>query len=241
MSRAPWFGELYLASTADLLTPGLSALEAQVISRLLDLRPGERVLDAGCGHGRHLAALGGRGLVLVGVDRSRETLRLAAATPGLVQADLGALPFGPAFDAAYSWYSSLFLFDEGGNRAALAALAGALRPGGRLLVQHANPLALARQPVARTRRDLPGGGFVEEVARFDPARGCEDLERRLTRQGRVLAGSCRLRYYSPLEWHELARGAGLGAPRLASSGPGGVAVPFGEDSIDLIAVLEKPK
>ena len=65
---AAWFGELYLETTAPLLTPGLTRAEAAVIASLLRLAPGERVLDLGCGHGRHLAALAGRGLGLWGVD-----------------------------------------------------------------------------------------------------------------------------------------------------------------------------
>jgi len=286
VSGAPWFGELYLATTADLLTPGLSALEAEVIASLLGLAAGERALDAGCGHGRHLAVMEGRGLRLVGVDRSREYLGIAArlatatssnrrglgpragsgirglappepparfgagssacacarhlATPLLVQADVRDLPFGPVFDAAWSWYSSLFHFGEEGNREALRSLGRALRPGGRLVVQHANPLALAREPVGRARRVLAGGARVEEVARFDAARGRERLARRLTRRGRVLAGSCTLRYYSPDEWQGLARDCGFGPPRLAATGRGGVPAPFTEEAIDLIAVLEKP-
>jgi SAM-dependent methyltransferase len=240
----PWFGDLYFATTADLLTPRLSSLEAGLIARLLGLRPGDRVLDLACGHGRHLAALAGRGLRLVGVDLDRGYLRMASAfpaapPPALVRADQRQLPFRPAFGAAYSWYSSLFLFGEAENVRALAEAGRALRLGGRLLVQHANPLRLAGEPEARITRALPGGGRVEESSRFDPATGVETLARVLTRGEQVLAGAARLRYYRPDEWERIAPRAGLRLRELASSGGGGPE-PFAPDALDLIAVLEKP-
>lgn len=247
-----WFGDLYFESTADLLTPRLSALEAEVISSLLRLRAGERVLDVACGHGRHLEALGGRGLRLVGIDLDRGYLRLAAtatddprtARPergrrSLVRADQRQLPFGPAFDAAFSWYSSLFLENDDGNERTLAEVGRVLAPRGRLLVQHANPLRLAGEPEVRAARDLPGGGRVEESSRFDPATGVETLSRVITRGDRVLAGTARLRYYRPTEWERIAARAGLRLRDVVSTGPGAPG-PLSERSLDLIAVLEKP-
>lgn len=238
-----WFGELYRETTEPLLGPALSQLEADVVAGLLGLRPGERVLDVGCGHGRHLRALRGRGLRVTGVDRDGGSLRAATATPTatptLVRADFRQLSLRPVFDAAYSWYSSLFLGGDGENERALAELGRVVRPGGRLLVQHANPFRLAREPLAQARRTLPGGGEVEEESRFDPATGVEMLQRTMRREGRVLAGLVRLRYYRPSEWKALAARAGLRLQELASTGPG-VAEPFTEEALDLIAVLEKP-
>lgn len=240
-----YYGALYLDSAADLLTPELSALEAAVIVRLLALGPEHRVLDLACGHGRHARALAGEVGALVGLDRSRPYLDRAAAASGAsprppryVHGDLRALPFTDgAFDAVYSWYSSLFMWDDAGNAAALAGLARVLRPGGRALVHHANPLGLAADPVAHARRELPGGAVVEEEARFDAATGVETARRTLARpDGTVLEGTASLRYYRPDEWGPLARGAGLRVVELTSTtgvAPGSAAAP------DLIAVLER--
>jgi SAM-dependent methyltransferase len=241
-----WFGALYRESTAGLLGPRLSTLEADVIWRLLRLQPGERVLDIACGEGRHLAALSGRGLRLVGVDADRESLisaraaatSTATSTPTYLRADLRALPFRTCFDAAYCWYSSLFLFDDQGNERALTEAGRVLRPGGRLLVQHANPARLAAEPEARASRVLPGGGRVEETSRYDAARGVETLSRTLRDGARTLAGTAHLRYYKPTEWERLAPRAGLRLRSLASAEAGGA--PCTERSLDLIAVLEKP-
>jgi len=243
-----YYGDLYRESTADLLTPALSSLEASVIARLLALRPGQRVLDLACGEGRHALLLAGRARVM-GVDRSADYLRRAAGAgrarnrPGFVRADLRALPLPDgALDAVYSWYASLFMYDEAGNVAALGELARVLRPGGRCLVQHSNPLRLALEPVAAARRSLPDGSVVEEEATFDPATGVERAHRRLVRpDGSVQAGTAVLRHYRAEEWELLARGAGLRLLELTSTVPrstGGSGAP-GPEAVDLIAVMEK--
>jgi SAM-dependent methyltransferase len=236
--------DLYLATAADLLTPRLTAVEAERIAGLLGLGPGDRVLDLGCGHGRHARALAGRVGWCCGLERWPAPLRRAgAAPPGVawLRADLRAPPFREgAFDAAWSWYASLFMWDEAANLAALAGVAGLLRPGGRLLVQHANPLALEREPRALARMELPGGGLVEERSEFDAAEGVDRCARRLTRpDGSVLEGTAHLRYYRPSEWEPLARQAGLRLSALTSTAPPPGGRP-GPEAQDLIAVLEKP-
>ncbi len=100
------------------------------------LRPGARILDAGCGSGTPglRRADGGRGVV--GLDFSREQLRLARdAAPGaaLAQGDVTALPFGDgAFDAVCAFHSVIHVpTDE--HPAVLREFARALRSGGWLL------------------------------------------------------------------------------------------------------------
>ncbi len=246
-----YYGELYLDSAADLLTPELSALEAGAIAGLLRLTRGDRVLDLACGHGRHARALAGHVDLLAAVDRSGAYLRRAAGqsragprAPRLVRADLRSLPFRDGtFDAVYSWYASLFMWDEAGNAAALAELSRVLRHGGRALVQHANPLRLADDRDASARRSLADGSVVEEQARFDPATGVERAHRRLLRpDGTVLAGTAVLRYYRPEEWGPLSRQAGLRVQRVTSTtgvGAGPGPLELGRDAPDLVAVLEK--
>jgi SAM-dependent methyltransferase len=220
-----YYGALYLDSVLDLLTPELSALEAALIARLLALRPEDRVLDLACGHGRHALALAGAVRLVVGLDRSRPYLDRAREactlphSPLFVHADLRALPFTEgAFDAAYSWYGSLFMWDDAENAAALRGIARVLRPGGRAVVHHASSLRLAADPVARADRELPDGSVVEEEARYDAASGVEWARRRLVRpDGTALEGTSRLRSYRPEEWGPLARGAGLRVVALTST------------------------
>jgi SAM-dependent methyltransferase len=241
-----YYGELYLDSVEDLLGPRLSAMEVEEIARVLGLGPGDRVLDLACGHGRHARVLAGRVESLVGMDRSREYLRRAVRPPPpgplprragerekaalFVRGDVRALPFREgAFDAAFSWYASLFMFDDPTNAACLAGLARVIRPGGRLLVHHANPAALAARPLDAARRTLPDGTLVEETSSFDARTGVDRCTRRLVRpSGAALAGTAELRYYTLSEWGPLSRSAGL---RITDAT---------ETPHDLAVLLEKP-
>jgi SAM-dependent methyltransferase len=244
-----YYGALYLDSVEDLLTPALSGVEAAVIAALLDLGPQDRVLDAACGHGRHVVPLAAGIGLACGLDRSGDYLRRAARAgegarrPSLVRGDVRALPFRRgSFDAAYSWYSSLFMFDDATNEVCLAALGRAVRPGGRLLVQHANPLRVEAEPAATAARTLPDGSRVEEESRWDAARGVDVSSRRIIRPGgAVLAATAELRYYKPSEWRRLAERAGLRLVAVTST-PGAAAPGRepGPEAPDLIAVLETP-
>jgi SAM-dependent methyltransferase len=104
-------------------------------------KPGERVLDVGCGCGQTTLALAGRvgptGQV-TGLDISRPMLELArrrAADAGLantrfIEADAQTHRFEAAtFDALFSRFGVMFFADP---PAAFRNLAGAIRPGGRL-------------------------------------------------------------------------------------------------------------
>lgn len=115
--------------------PGLIAMDR------LELAPGQRVLDIGCGGGSTTLELGARVAPsgkATGVDIAPEMLayareraaRLGAGNIDFVHADAQLDSLGEsAFDAAYSRFGVMFFSDV---VAAFANIRSALRPGGRL-------------------------------------------------------------------------------------------------------------
>src|SRR6266511_5690472 len=112
--------EQYLRTVVAEKPPAASAAEAHGAARLAGCRPGSRILDAGCGNGRHALPLADAGYEVVALDRSRMLLAAAqratrgARRPQFVRASFAMLPFEPgSFDAVLCLGTALgYLGDE---------------------------------------------------------------------------------------------------------------------------------
>ena len=110
-----------------------AAREVAFVVPTLGLEAGQRVLDLCCGNGRHLQALAGHGLQLVGLDRSAELLAEARdrlpADVTLLQSDMRHVPVNGGFDAVLNFFTSFGYFqDPADNQQVLQSIARALRP-----------------------------------------------------------------------------------------------------------------
>lgn len=238
--RDAFFGEVYRLSTEPFLTPALAAAETASFLRLAQLATGARVLDLGCGWGRHAAGLRAGGMRTIGLDRSRSYLR--SAPPVLssrICADVRRLPLkSGSVDAVACFYSSLFFFEDNENATALGEVARVLRPGGVFVLQTASPLHLRRLGAEERRLALPGGAEVTESIRFDLASGREIGTREVTlATGETRRASFSIRHYAPGELDVLARRAGL---RLEEAYGSLELEPFTRHSRDLVVRLRRP-
>ena len=135
----------------------------QEVAFLLDalaLTPGHRVLDVGCGPGRHAVAMAEAGLHVVGADIAHDFLTIAAtAAPAaaFVRADARSLPVAPGFDAVISLCQGGFGLTGDDGADVVAELAGAARPGGRVAFTAFSAYFAVR--------------FLEETDRFDADAG----------------------------------------------------------------------
>jgi SAM-dependent methyltransferase len=113
--------------------------EVAFLVEALELTPGMRVLDVGCGPGRHAHALAARGIDVLGLDISQRFVDLATASAPpnarFMRADARTMTFDREFDAAVSLCQGAFgLVGPGADEEVLAGMARALRPGGRCAI-----------------------------------------------------------------------------------------------------------
>ncbi len=127
---------------------------AEGVLEWLAPRPGERILDLGCGDGVLSERLAQAGCRVVGVDIDEGMLSAARARGvQVVQASGENLPFEREFDAVFSNAALHWMTNAG---AVLEGVHRALRPGGRFVAEmggHGNVAAIitAMRAVARRR------------------------------------------------------------------------------------------
>jgi len=144
-----WFEDYFDSRVLDLYRartdPSETRTAVEGILDRLGLPVGARLLDVGCGWGRHALLLGQIGIQVVALDRSPEALRQGkreAERLGIhvdwTLGDLRALPFAPgaSFDGAVSLGSSLGYFqDPDADSRFLEALRMRMAPGGGFLLE----------------------------------------------------------------------------------------------------------
>jgi len=131
MSSKPdaWNSDLYQSSHSFVWQYGRDLLV------LLNAKPGERILDVGCGTGQLTAEIAQFGAEVVGIDSSPDMVRTARENfPHVLfeVADAAALPYSHEFDVVISNAALHWVRNQ---RGAIASIARALKPGGRLVLE----------------------------------------------------------------------------------------------------------
>lgn len=147
MTQHHWFedladhmGEAYLRYS---FTKG-TRQEVDFLETALSLRSDARILDVGCGPGRHANEFARRGYTVHGIDISERFIDVARvnAEPGATfeVRDARSLPFVDEFDAVVCLCQGAFglMIEDDGDENVLRSITRALRPGGVLALSAFN-------------------------------------------------------------------------------------------------------
>ncbi len=240
--RAEWwrsgFGPGYLALYDPYLGERTGGEVDQLVA-LLKLEP-LKILDLGCGQGRHAIELARRGYEVTGVDLSSYLLGVAAerasaagVTVRWLQGDMRRPPVGREFDLVLNLFTSFGYFDDDAeNAAVLRAGASALRPSGRMVLELIHGERFLRDFQEREWFTM-GQTTVLEQRRLDRARRRMHVQRTVVRNGEEDVSYHSLRLYGGREIDALARSAGFARVELFGGWAG---EPLTQASTRLLAV-----
>jgi SAM-dependent methyltransferase len=207
-------GSPYLSH--PLLTHERTVIETDFVLSQVDLSPGARVLDVGCGPGRHSIELAQRGFDVVGIDPSAAMINAAKAraleagvAPTFRQVSGESFAAVDPFDLTICLFTTLGqISQQGENRGLVQRVYEALRPGGFFVVE--------------TRQRAPTVRHLQTEERFGEGEHYTDVRRRydattetVTEIFEVVSPSSTQRYllryrlYSRIELADLLEAAGF--------------------------------
>ena len=215
-------GDPYFAPVGDFLgeaylrysfTKGTEQ-EVPFLLEILNAKSGDRLLDVGCGPGRHAVPLAKAGLSVTGVDVSRRFLDIAAeraratgVSAAFFEVDARQMPFDAEFDAVVSICQGAFGLMGGDDSLVLKRMAEALKPGGLLIATAFSALFEAGHRRPGAAFDVDAGVVHENTEVKDESGASRNVD--------LWTG-----VYTPRELRLLAIGVGLVPEHVWSVEPG---------------------
>lgn len=209
-----WFKEWFDADYTRVYAHRDEAEAAEAVASILRAAPQlaeGRVLDLGCGNGRHLAHLRQVNDLAFGVDLSPHLLGMASRSlrGWLLRADMRHLPLRSAsLSGICLWFTPFGYFSDVENRRLLDRLHDLLAPAGTIILDVMNALRLEANLVEEdvvereglrihSRRSLEGSRLVKRMTLTRLASGTQ----------REVVESVRI--YTPAELRAMADASGL--------------------------------
>lgn len=215
------------------------------IIRTTGLRPPARVLDVGCGVGKHAVACALSGFDVCGIDISAPYLQSAhklAARHG-VQLRLQRMPMHELsareeYDLVLNLFTSLGYYSpRAKNIDVLKKMVRALRPGGRIVLDVTHLEAFENRFQAKYWRELGDRKFILESRDFSQKKKQILNDRLIITKGKVRRYAFKLHLFSAREFTSLLKRQGLTHIRCYGSLRGAA---FDRNGPRLVIVAQKP-
>jgi SAM-dependent methyltransferase len=218
--------------------------EVDFLEKTLRISPPAKVLDLGCGFGRHAIELALRGYRVTGVDISTGLLAYAkkmaqerGVSVSWVQQDMRNIDFRAEFDAAICLFTSFGYFEsEEEDCDVLRRISRALRPESRVVLDVENRDGLLMRYQSRDWWQTELGDLVMEERRFDPVKGRGHTKIVLISEGRRTEHNLSIRWYSVPELERMLKDVEMQIRDLYGGLDGSQ---YGLDAMRLIVLGEK--
>jgi SAM-dependent methyltransferase len=214
-----FFDDNYLRIWGQLFSDERNTQQAAELWAMLDLSPGCRILDAPCGWGRLSRPLALLGASVVGVDQSETLLAFATRNRGVLpperlrylRHDLRTELPETGFDVACNVFTSFGYGTAEEDIAIFRTLRGAVRPGGRVIVEtnHRDLLCAFIARGAKASSRLPDGTLFLDEPHFDAISGVVQLNWYWSGPGGTGEKHAEWRCYTPTQVVEMLQRAGL--------------------------------
>ena len=243
-----WFEEIFdedYLHTLPFMTPQQTEREVAFLLDALELPQGGRVLDIGCGYGRHAMEIAARGHRTVGLDlslplliRATDAARRVGVNVDFVHGDMRDMTFDAEFEGAYCYFTTFGYFDDDTNRRVAAGICRSLKPGGRFVLDLINRDYLVGDLPPRVWWQGDGCVVLEEVD-FNYFTSRLQVQRQIILEdGRQLEQEISIRAYSLHEIGKVLHHAGFRVLEVS----GGLDLRgrfYGNESRQLLVVAEK--
>jgi SAM-dependent methyltransferase len=172
------------------ITPEQTRAEVEFLLGALNGRAGSQLLDVPCGNGRHSIGLAASGCHVTGLDLSAEFIAEAGENSGGLPAtwivgDMRRLAWSAAFDGAFCFGNSFgFLSPEEASEF-LAAIARALKPGSRFVLETGMAAESILPALQETRWLRVGGIYMLSENQYQPRESRLDIQYTFIRDGRT--------------------------------------------------------
>jgi len=211
-----WFETFFQGPAVDFwtraMTPALTLADVDFLEKTFGVQPGSRLLDVPCGNGRHSIELSRRGYRTTGIDLSDEFLAAARAEldADWRKGDMRALQLEPSsFDGAFCFGNSFGYLDHAGVPAFLSALAGALKPAARLVIETSMTAESILPTLVQKRWHRFGDLMILSENRYDPWESCLHIDYTFVRGSTIETRPTRSYVFTSAELRRMLDAAGF--------------------------------